>query len=379
MTFVDTLKKKLKDPFTILWGIIFIFVSFGIISQLISSKPANRNRFPANYEDVISNLKNNQDKDFTSSDLRDAVKNSFIYDKGLANAELKDLLKSIILKNQNSAGFTELFLSTKQRMANFLCNIDPSISYKIFTENIKIQSLLPICEIVNLLDKSYAVKLLNEYPILIDSLRYYLVKTYSNDTSLYGELSLQKGIDVLYSANQLSLNNYDKITKYLSSQETLKDLNNRLTTNEAEIKTVVFNSFAQYMQQNKIINLSFIVIGKRDDNEYEIQPENSSKRAILITRETEFQSRGYSTCRVIVTGSRKVTLRKELGSFDQEWPEYTEIKRSENDMINKKSKDIELERASLHDEIIQLKTKIATTEKYIANIKSNFKSLLFNK
>jgi hypothetical protein len=93
--------------------------------------------------------------------------------------------------------------------------------------------------------------------------------------------------------------------------------------------------------------LSGYVVGQPDAPTpiYEIQPDNSSTRALLFCFSTTFKSRGRFQMQVVGGDvSLPIQVKEELGGFTQNWPIYTEVdqqwyaNRAENEASAQKSK-----------------------------------------
>jgi hypothetical protein len=142
-------------------------------------------------------------------------------------------------------------------------------------------------------------------------------------------------------------------------QTKIDDIENQINSANQDIA-----SAQEYLDNNKVINLTAFIIGVMEENFYEIAlPQRSyygllpsEKHAILLTTETQFTSKGKFTITVMKTGiDLPIKLKEEFGSFTQEWTVYKEVTSIAKRTISEKKELIAKEKTEIRSFQDQLK------------------------
>lgn len=116
-----------------------------------------------------------------------------------------------------------------------------------------------------------------------------------------------------------------------------RNYSDQIRTNKSRISRLE-NRYKKIYDKSFVLRGIMISLLDKGYNRETYEISVSGSRAILITNNTSFQSRGMFTLRVVETGEMPITLRQEYGGFDTQWPVYVEIpsdeyrKNTENNM-----------------------------------------------
>jgi vacuolar-type H+-ATPase subunit I/STV1 len=236
----------------------------------------------------------------------------------------------------------------------------------------RLNKLAALMKLGELKDKYYATVFKVKFDSLYNVTESYLLEndpSYMLKTAQY--LASNKNFE--QSTNILNLIN----TKFAETEWSTKAQSEMLSIRKTQIQTEIediesqINSANQdiasaqkYLNENKVINLTAFMVSVLEGNYYEIALLRwsyygaipSENHAILLTKETTFNSKGKFTMTVRKTGiDLPIKLKEDFGSFTQEWTVYEEVDSETKRTISEKKKLIADKKSEIQSFQNQLK------------------------